>query len=97
MHARVAARHFRSLQIQLAQLPRPTESLPVRDNLSHHSPFVRNPRAQWLWVQQERLCSSRSSALTPGGKDSVTGRNARNEVGHILEGGTLRRHNYTGK
>ena len=40
---------------------------------------------------------SRSSAVTPGGKDAVAGRNARREVGHILESRTLARHNDTGK
>jgi hypothetical protein len=43
---------------------------------------------QRLWVQQERLRSPRSRAITPGGKDSVTGCNACGEVGHILQGRT---------
>src|SRR2546426_10721839 len=97
MHAGVAACHFRSLQVQLGQFPRPAERLAVRHNFGNHSPFVCATRCQRLWVQQERLRSSRSSAIAPGGKDSVAGRNARGEVGHILEGRTIRRHNYTGK
>jgi hypothetical protein len=37
---------------------------------------LRGTRRQRLWVKQERLRSSGSSAITPRGKDSVTRRNA---------------------
>src|SRR5579862_24181 len=95
--ARVAARDFRRFQVELGQFACPTECLTARHHFSNHSPVVSGTRRERLWVQQERLRSSRSSAITPGGKDSVAGRNARGEVGHILEGRTIRRHNYTGK
>src|ERR1700693_4287252 len=95
--ARVAARNFRRFQVQLGEFAHPAERLTARHNFGNHSPFVSGTRRERLWVQQERLRSSRSSAITPGGKDSVAGRNARGEVGHILEGRTIRRHNYTGK
>src|SRR5580704_15014428 len=95
--AGVAARNFRSLQVELGQFPRPTECFTVRHNFGNHSPFICGTRRERLWVQQECLRSSCSRAITPGGKDSVAGRNARGEMGHILEGRTLRRHNYTGK
>src|SRR6266478_257409 len=95
--ARVAARHFWSFQVQLGEFACPAERLTARHNFGNHSPFVRGTRRERLWIQQERFRSSRSSAITPGGKDSVAGRNARGEVGHILEGRTIRRHNYTGK
>src|SRR5580658_2638509 len=97
MHARVAPRHFRGLQVQLGQFPGPAERLTVRYNFGNYSPFLRGTRRKRLWVQQERLRSSRSGAVTPGGKDAVTGSNARGEVGHVLEGRALRSHNYTGK
>src|SRR5579864_3039236 len=95
--AGIAARNFRRFQVQLGECVRPAERLTAQHNFSNHSPFVSGTRREWLWVQQERLRSSRSSAITPGGKDSVAGRNARGEVGHILERRTIRRHNYTGK
>src|ERR1700752_2763202 len=95
--ARVAARHFWSFQVQLGEFARPAERLTARNNFGNHSPFVSGTRRERLWIQQERLRSSRSSAITPGGKDSVAGCNARREMGHILEGRTIRRHNYTGK
>src|ERR1700731_3135532 len=81
--ARVAARHFRSFQVQLGEFARPAERLTARHNFGNHSPFVRGTRRERLWIQQEGLRSSRSSAITPGGKDSVAGRNAGGEVGHI--------------
>src|ERR1700731_341723 len=95
--ARVAARHFRRFQVQLGEFAHPAERLTARHNFGNHSPFVRGTRRERLWIQQERFRSSRSSAITPGGKDSVAGRNARGEVGHILEGRSIRRHNHTGK
>src|ERR1700751_1946262 len=97
MYARVAASNFRSLQVQRGQFPRPTERLTVRHNLRNHSPFVRGTRRQRLWVQQERLRSSRSSAVTPRRKDAVARRYARSEMRHLLESRALRCHNYAGK
>src|SRR5580693_2459352 len=93
----VAACYFRGLQVQLSQFARSGERVTVRHNFGHHSPFVCSMRRQRLWVQQERLRSPRSSAITPGGKDSVTGCNARGEVGHILEGRAFSRDNDTRK
>jgi hypothetical protein len=52
---------------------------------------------QRLWIQQERLRSSRSSAVTPCRKDAVTGRNARREMRDILESRALRCHDYAGR
>ncbi len=40
MHARIPARHFRGLQVQLGQFPRPAQCLAVRYNFGNHSPFV---------------------------------------------------------
>src|ERR1700730_8848941 len=93
----VSASHLRSLQVQFGQFPRPTERLTVRHNLGNYSPFACSTRRQRLRVEQERLRSSRSRAITPGGKDSVTGSNPRGEVSHILEGRILPCHNHTGK
>src|SRR6266567_84230 len=73
VYACVAARHFRSLQVQLCQFPRPAERFTVRHNLANHSPFVCSARHQRLWVQQECLCSSCTSAITPGSKNSIAG------------------------
>src|SRR6202011_222040 len=78
--ARVAARHFRRFQVQLGEFARPAERLTARHNFGNHSPFVRGTRRERLWIQQEGLCSPCASAITPCGKDSVTGRNARGEV-----------------
>src|SRR5207302_10494024 len=97
MYARVAAGHFGSLQVQLGQFPCPGQRLTVRHNLCNHSPFVRGLRRERLWVEQERLRSSRTSTITPGGEDSVTWYNAASEMRHIMEGCTLGRHNHTGK
>src|SRR6202035_1506659 len=97
MYASIAAGHFGSLQVQLGQFPCSTERLTVRHDFGNNSPFVRGLRRERLWIQQERLRSSRSSAITPRSKDSVTGRNALGEVGHILESRAICRHNYTGK
>src|SRR5271168_3770120 len=97
MDAGGAARHFRGLQIQLRQSPRPAERHTMWYNFGNYSPLVCGTRRQWLWVQQERLRSSCSSTVTPGGKDAVTGSDARGKVCHIMEGRALRSHNYTGK
>src|SRR5216683_3319366 len=97
MYARVAARHFGSFQVQLGQFPRPAERFTIRHNLANHSPFVCSARRQRLWVQQESLCSSCSSAITPGSKNSIAWHNASGEVRNIVEGRTLGCHNHTGK
>ncbi len=67
MHARVAARHFWSLQVQLGQFPRPTERLTVRHNFCNHSPFVCSTRRQRPGIEQEGLRSPCSTAITPRG------------------------------
>src|ERR1700739_32997 len=97
MYARVTARHFRGLQVQLGQFPSPAERLTVRDDFGNHSPFVCGTGRKRLWVQQESLRSSRSTGIPPGGKDSVAGRDTPAEVGHILESRAIPCHNYTGK
>src|ERR1700680_229483 len=50
-----------------------------------------------LWVEQERLRSSCSSAITPRGKDSVARHNASREVRDIVEGRTLAGDNHVGQ
>src|ERR1700739_2473070 len=97
MYARIAAGHFGSLQVQLGQFPRPTERLAIRHNFGNHSPFIGRASRERLWIKKERLRSSRSRAITPGGENSVAGRNALGEVGHVLESRAICRHNYTGK
>src|SRR5438094_8708319 len=97
MYARIAAGHFGSLQVQLGQFPCSGQRLTVRHNLRNHSPFVRGLRRERLWVEQERLRSSRSSAITPRGKDSVARHNASREVWDIVEGRTLARDNHVGQ
>src|SRR5437870_13069607 len=89
VYASVAARHFRSFQVQLCQFPAPAERFTVRHNLANHSPFVCSARRQRLWVQQECLCSSCSNAITPGSKNSIARHNASGEVRNIVEGRTL--------
>src|SRR5207244_10220058 len=71
MYARIAAGHFGSLQVQLGQFPCSGQRLTVRHNLCNHSPFVRGVRRERLWVEQERLRSSRSSAITPRDRKST--------------------------
>jgi hypothetical protein len=61
MYARMAAGHFGSLQLQLGHLSCSGQRLAVRHNLSNHSPFLRGLRRERLWVEQERLRSSRAS------------------------------------
>src|SRR5438445_1323105 len=97
MYARIAARHFVSLQVQLGQFPCSGQRLTVRHNLCNHSPFVRGLRRERLWVEQERLRSSRSSAITPRGEDSVARHNSSRKVRHIVEGGALARDDYVGQ
>src|SRR5205085_10241465 len=97
MYARVATRYFRSFQVQLSQFLRSAECLIVRHNLANHSPFVCSARPQRLWVEQERLSSSCSSAITPRRKDSIARHNASSEVRNIVEGRTLGCDNHTGK
>ena len=89
MDARVAARYFRSFQVKRGQLARPAERLTVRNDLGNHPPFIGSTRRERLWVEQERLGPSRSSAITPSGKDAVTGHNTRGEVAYVLEGRAL--------
>src|ERR1700719_690949 len=57
----------------------------MRHNFGNHSPFICGTRRERLWVEQERLRSSCSGAITPGGENSVAGRNALGEVGHVLD------------
>src|SRR5882762_2461280 len=97
MYARVAAGHFGSLQVELGQFPCSGQRLTVRNNLCNHSPFVRGLRSKRLWVEQERLRSSRSSSITPRGKDSVARHNASREVRDIVEGRTLAGDNHIGQ
>ena len=54
-------------------------------------------RRQRLWVEQEGLRSSRPSAITPRGEDSVTGHYAPREVRQVVEGCILGRYNHAGK
>jgi hypothetical protein len=97
MYARVAAGYFGSLQVQLGQFPCAGQRPTVRYNLCSHSPFVRGLRRERLWVEQERLRSSRSSAITSRGKDSVARHNASREVRDIVEGRTLAGDNHIGQ
>src|SRR5258706_10396180 len=97
MYACVAARHFRSLQVELGQFPCPTERLTVRHNFGNDSPFVRGSGRERLWVEQERLRSSCSGAITPRGKDSVARRNASREMRDIVKGRILAGHNHVGQ
>src|SRR6266853_2988290 len=94
VYAGVAARHFWSLKVELGQFTCPAERLAVRHNFGNHSPFICGTRRERLWVEQERLRSSRSGAITPRGKDSVTRHNAAGQVRHVMERRTLRRHNH---
>src|SRR3984893_4153793 len=97
VYACVAARHFRSFQVQHCQFPRSAERFTVRHNLANHSPFLCSARRQRLWVEQESLCTSCSSAITPGSENSVAWHNASGEVRNVVEGRTLAGHNHTGK
>src|SRR6266446_9980313 len=97
MYARIPAGHFGSIQVQRGQFPCSGQRLTVRNNLCNHSPFVRGLRRKRLWVEQERLRSSRSSSITPRGKDSIARHNARREVRDIVEGRTLAGNNYVGQ
>ena len=97
MYARIAAGHFGSLQVQLGQFPCSGQRLTVRHNLCNHSPFVRGLRRERLWVEQERLRSSRSGAITLRGKDSIARHNASREVRDIVEGRTLAGDNHVGQ
>src|ERR1700719_3613497 len=97
MYARIAAGHFGSLQVQLGQFPCSGQRLTVRHNLGNHSPFVRGLRGERLWVEQESLRSSRSSAITPRGEDSVARHNASREVRDIVEGRALAGDNHVGQ
>src|SRR5580698_1886965 len=97
MYARIAARYLRRFQIKRGQLARPAESLTVRNDLGNHPPFIRSTRREGLWVEQERLCPSRSSAIAPRGKNAIAGHNTRGEVAYVLERRTLGRNNDVGQ
>jgi len=84
VHARVAPRHFRYLEIQGGEFPRSAERLSVRDNFGNHTPFARSTRGQRLWIQQERLRSPRTGAITPCGEDPITGNNASSAQGKVV-------------
>src|SRR4029077_10122940 len=97
MDARVAARYFRSLQVQRGQFPRPTERLAVRHDFCHDAPFICGTSWQRPWVEQERLGSSCSSAIAPRRKDSVAGHHTHGEVPNIMETRAFARHNHVRK
>src|SRR5216684_2205538 len=94
---RVASRHFRRLQVHRCQLTSTREGLPIAYDLGNHTPSVSGLRRHWMWVQQKRLRSSRSSTITPGGEDSIPGNNATRKVGQIIERRTFARHDHVGK
>src|SRR5258708_8347746 len=91
VHARVAASHFRYLEVQSSEFPRSAERFSVRHNFGNHAPFVRGTRCQRLWIQQERLRSPRTSAITPRSKDAVTRNNPSPELCPIVQGRTSAR------
>jgi hypothetical protein len=62
-----------------------------------HSPFLGRARRQRLRVEKERFGSSCSGAITPRGKDSVAGHDARRVVPPVLDGRSLCRHNHIGE
>src|SRR6266853_498906 len=97
MCPRVTARDFRSLQVQRCQFACASEGLTIAHDLGDHPPLVSGLRRHWMWVQQKRFCSSRSSAITPGGEDSIPGNNATRKVGQIIERRTFARHDHVGK
>src|SRR5258708_14679560 len=97
VHARVAASHFRYLEVQSSESPRSAERFSVRHNFGNHAPFVRGTRCQRLWIQQERLRSPRTSAITPRSKDAVTGNNASSEVWQIVKGRSFAGHDHIRK
>src|SRR5580698_7436695 len=95
--ARVAARHFRSLQVYLRQFLRAAERFTVGYYFRDHSPFMGRSRRQRLWVEKKRFGSSCSGAITPRGKDSVARHDAGRVMPDVLEGGSLGRHNHIGE
>src|SRR6266478_2822685 len=97
MCPRVAASNFRSLQVHRCQFACASEGLAIAYNLGDHTPFVGGLRRHRMWVQQKCLRSSRSSAITPGGEDSIPGNNATRKVGQIIERRTFARHDHVGK
>src|SRR5258708_10070681 len=97
MYARVAARYLRRFQVKRGQLAGPAESLTVRNDFGNHPPFIRSTRREGLWVEQKRLCPSRSSAIASRGKNAITGHNTRGEVAYVLERRTLGRNNDVGQ
>ena len=72
-------------------------ALPLGHNFGHYPPFLCGARRQRLRVQQEGLRSSRPSAITPVVKIPSPGTTPAGEVGHVLKGRALRRHNDIGK
>src|SRR5437870_5481659 len=72
-------------------------ALPFGTTSAITPPFVRGLRRERLWVEEERLRPSRSSAITPHGKDSVARHNASREVRDIVEGRTLAGDDHVGQ
>ena len=97
VYARVAARYLRRFQVKRGQLPRPAESVTVRNDFGNHPPLKRSTRREGSWVEQECLRPSRSSAIAPRGKNAITGHNTRSEVAYVLERRTLGRNNDVGQ
>jgi len=97
VHARVAPRHFRYLEIQSGEFPRSAKRLSVRHNFGNHSPFVSRTCCQRVWIQQERLRSPRARATATRGKDAVAGNNASSEVWQIIEARPFTRHDHIRK
>src|SRR5580658_10664263 len=89
VHACIAARHLRHLEVQDGEFPRSAERLSVRNDFGNDSPFVRGARRQRLWVQQKRFGPPCSSAITPRRKYSIPWHDASREVGDVVESRTL--------
>src|ERR1700757_3255878 len=97
MNARIPARHFRSLQVQISQFPSTCCCLAVRHDLCHDSPFAGGARRQRLWIEQECLGSPCTSAITPCRKDPITRGNSHGKVADVLERRTFSCHDDTCK
>src|SRR5580700_11496309 len=97
MYACVATCNLRSLQVQFGQFSRSIERLSVRHNLRDHSPLLRSAGRQRLRIEQKRLGTSRSTAITPRGEDAVTRCNTLGVMRDVLKGRTLARHNDIGE
>jgi hypothetical protein len=59
--------------------------------------LVRDSRRKRLRVQQKRLSATCPSSIAPRREDSIPWHNTASEMGHVVEGGAYRRHNYTGQ